>query len=199
MSHAHRSSSASPSPDSSASSCPRLFLKGGAGGAEALGFVEILQNAAVAPVVAFFTFIAMDNVPLAAMLWARDVSFGGVMAFLAADLVAATVVWVHYKYYGWRYTLYLFALLYLCMAAAGVTVHYLFRRLRRGSRSEAGAAGDGSVRRRSHPRSERDFLGRCGCSDLDRGSPRRCGRGRAGSRLGKIRARSGGRGQLCKT
>ncbi len=104
-----------------------LFLKGAAGGAEALSFFEVLQNAAVAPVVAFFTFIgSMGNVPLAAMLWARDVSFGGVMAFLAADLVAATVVWVHYKYYGWRYTLYLSALLYVCMVAAGVTVHYLF-------------------------------------------------------------------------
>lgn len=27
------------------------------------------------------------------------------MAFLRADLVAATVVWIHVKYYGWRYAL----------------------------------------------------------------------------------------------
>jgi uncharacterized protein len=103
-----------------------LFLKGG-GSQQALPFWAVLENAAVAPVVAFFTFIgSMGNIPLAAMLWSRDVSFGGVMAFLGADLVAATVIWVHHKYYGWSYTLYLSALLYVCMVAAGVTVHYLF-------------------------------------------------------------------------
>ena len=47
-------------------------------------------------------------------------------AFLGADLVAATVIWVHAKYYGWQYALYLSGLLYLCMVAAGITVHYLF-------------------------------------------------------------------------
>ena len=81
----------------------------------------------MAPIVAFFTFIgSMGNVPLAAMLWSRDASFGGVIAFLGADLVAATVIWVHAKYYGWRYALYLSGLLYLSMVAAGITVHYLF-------------------------------------------------------------------------
>ena len=105
-----------------------LFLKGGGG--EVMPFWAVLENAAVAPFVAFFTFIgSMGNVPLAAMLWSRDVSFGGVMAFLGADLVAATVIWVHHKYYGWRYTLYLSALLYVCMVAAGITVHYLFAAL----------------------------------------------------------------------
>ena len=87
----------------------------------------VLENALVAPIVAFFTFIgSMGNVPLAAMLWSKGASFGGVMAFLGADLVAATVVWVHAKYYGWRYALFVSVLLYICMVAAGVTVHYLF-------------------------------------------------------------------------
>gem|GEM_PF-5546669 len=45
------------------------------------------------------------------------------MAFLGADLVAATVIWIHAKYYGWRYVLYLSGLLYVCMVAAGITVH----------------------------------------------------------------------------
>ena len=76
---------------------------------------------------AFFTFIgSMGNVPLAAMLWSKQASFGGVMAFLGADLVAATVIWVHAKYYGWRYALFVSGLLYVCMVAAGITVHYLF-------------------------------------------------------------------------
>ncbi|MGQ9371663.1 permease [Azospirillum sp. ST 5-10] len=100
------------------------------GQSDSPSLLAVVENAAVAPVVAFFTFIgSMGNVPLAAMLWSRDVSFGGVMAFLGADLVAATVVWVHAKYYGWRYALYLSAVLYLCMVAAGITVHYLFAAL----------------------------------------------------------------------
>lgn len=105
-----------------------LFLISGEGGPDpAPGFLVVLENALVAPVVAFFTFIgSMGNIPLAAMLWSRGASFGGVMSFLGADLVAATVVWVQAKYYGWRYAAYLSALLYVSMVAAGVTVHYLF-------------------------------------------------------------------------
>mgnify|MGYP002623884818 FL=1 len=78
-----------------------LFLESGA---DAPSFLAVLENALVAPLVAFFTFIgSMGNVPLAAMLWSKNSSFGGVMAFLGADLVAATVVWVHAKYSArWR-------------------------------------------------------------------------------------------------
>ena len=104
-----------------------IFLIGDGGARQDPGFFVVLQNALVAPVVAFFTFIgSMGNVPLTAMLWSRDASFGGVVAFLGADLVAATVIWIHAKYYGWRYALYLSGLLYACMVAAGITVHYLF-------------------------------------------------------------------------
>ena len=101
-----------------------LFLEAGT---ESPSLLAVVENAAVAPVVAFFTFIgSMGNVPLAAMLWSRDASFAGVMAFLGADLVAATVIYIHAKYYGWRYALYLSALLYAAMVAAGITVHYVF-------------------------------------------------------------------------
>ena len=105
-----------------------LFLISGEGGPDPNpGFLTVLENALVAPVVAFFTFIgSMGNIPLAAMLWSRGASFGGVMSFLGADLVAATVIWVHAKYYGWRYAGYMSGLLYVSMVAAGVTVHYLF-------------------------------------------------------------------------
>ena len=95
-------------------------------GSEAPSVVAVVQNAAIAPVIAFFTFIgSMGNVPLAAMLWSKEASFGGVMAFLGADLVAATVIYIHYKYYGWRYTTYLSVLLYIAMVGAGITVHYV--------------------------------------------------------------------------
>lgn len=70
-------------------------------GTDAPSFLAVMENAAIAPVIAFFTFIgSMGNVPLAAMLWSKDASFGGVMAFFGADLVAATVVYIHAKCYG---------------------------------------------------------------------------------------------------
>lgn len=101
-----------------------LFLQSGN---DAPSFLAVLENALVAPVVAFFTFIgSMGNVPLAAMLWSKNASFGGVMSFLGADLVAATVVYIQHKYYGWKYTVYLSLLLYICMVTAGITVHYIF-------------------------------------------------------------------------
>lgn len=105
-----------------------IFLIGGATDSADPGFLIVLENALVAPVVAFFTFIgSMGNIPLAAMLWSKNASFGGVMSFLGADLVAATVIWVHAKYYGWRYALTLSALLYISMVAAGISVHYFFK------------------------------------------------------------------------
>lgn len=102
-----------------------LFLHSASGGSPA--FLVVLENALVAPVIAFFTFIgSMGNVPLAAMLWSNNASFGGVMSFLGADLVAATVIYIHAKYYGWRYAAYVSLMLYVCMVAAGLTVHYIF-------------------------------------------------------------------------
>lgn len=96
-------------------------------GDQAPSLFVVVENALVAPVIAFFTFIgSMGNVPLAAMLWSNNASFGGVMSFLGADLVAATVIYIHAKYYGWKYAGYISLLLYLCMVAAGITVHYLF-------------------------------------------------------------------------
>ena len=78
-----------------------LFLQAGE---EAPSFLAVVENAVVAPVIAFFTFIgSMGNVPLAAMLWSKDASFAGVMSFLGADLVAATVIYIQAKYYGLRY------------------------------------------------------------------------------------------------
>ena len=106
-----------------------LFLIAGNSGANAAqpGLFIVLENALIAPVVAFFTFIgSMGNVPLAALLWSKNASFGGVMSFLGADLVAATVLWMQAKYYGWKYTAYLAGLLYLCMVAAGLSVHLVF-------------------------------------------------------------------------
>lgn len=101
-----------------------LFLEAGAESPSALA---VIQHAAIAPLLAFFTFVgSLGNVPLAAILWSKDASFGGVMSFLGADLVAATVIYLNAKYYGWKFTLYLSGVLYVSMVAAGATVHAIF-------------------------------------------------------------------------
>ncbi len=101
-----------------------LFLQSGQNAPDLLAIVE---NALIAPIIAFFTFIgSMGNVPLAALLWSKNASFAGVMSFLGADLVAATVVYLQAKYYGWKYAAYISGLLYVCMVAAGITVHGIF-------------------------------------------------------------------------
>lgn len=101
-----------------------LFLEAGA---EAPSFLAVLEHALIAPVIAFFTFVgSLGNVPLAVILWSKNASFGGVMSFLGADLVAATVIYLNVKYYGWRFAAYATAVLYVSMVAAGVTVHWVY-------------------------------------------------------------------------
>jgi uncharacterized membrane protein YraQ (UPF0718 family) len=96
-------------------------------GAEDPSFIAVLQHAVIAPFLAFFTFVgSLGNIPLAVLLWTKNASFGGVMSFLGADLVAATVIYLNVKYYGWKFTVYMSLLVYICMVAAGVIVHYIF-------------------------------------------------------------------------
>jgi uncharacterized membrane protein YraQ (UPF0718 family) len=104
-----------------------LFVSEGSGSPS---FLTVLQHALIAPFLAFFTFVgSLGNIPLAALLWSKDASFGGVMSFLGADLVAATVIYLNVKYYGWAFTAYLSGLLYVAMVTAGVSVHWIFSAL----------------------------------------------------------------------
>jgi uncharacterized membrane protein YraQ (UPF0718 family) len=56
----------------------------------------------VGPVVAVLSFVcSIGNVPLAAVLWNGGISFGGVMAFIFADLIVLPILNIYRKYYGW--------------------------------------------------------------------------------------------------
>jgi uncharacterized membrane protein YraQ (UPF0718 family) len=56
------------------------------------------------------------NVPLAVVLWRGGISFGGVVAFIFADLIIAPILNIYRKYYGRRMALFLFATFYAAMA-----------------------------------------------------------------------------------
>ncbi len=55
------------------------------------------------PVVAVLSFVcSIGNVPLAAVLWNGGISFGGVLAFIFADLIVLPILDIYRKYYGWK-------------------------------------------------------------------------------------------------
>ncbi len=55
----------------------------------------------IGPVVAIISFVcSIGNVPLAVVLWKGGISFGGVVAFIFADLIIAPILNIYRKYYG---------------------------------------------------------------------------------------------------
>jgi uncharacterized protein len=66
--------------------------------------VRTIENVIVGPVIAVLSFVcSIGNVPLAAVLWSGGISFGGVLAFLFADLIVLPIVAAYRKYYGWPF------------------------------------------------------------------------------------------------
>jgi uncharacterized membrane protein YraQ (UPF0718 family) len=84
----------------------------------------------IAPFVAILSFVcSIGNVPLAAVLWNGGISFGGVLAFIFADLIVLPILDIYRKYYGWRMAGFLLATFYATMAASGLIVEFLFKGL----------------------------------------------------------------------
>ncbi len=80
----------------------------------------------VGPLVAVVSFVcSIGNVPLAAVLWNGGISFGGVIAFIFADLTVLPVLDIYRRYYGWRMAGFLLATFYAAMVAAGLIVELL--------------------------------------------------------------------------
>jgi len=81
----------------------------------------------IGPLVAVLSFVcSVGNVPLAAFLWNGGISFGGVIAFLFADLIILPILDIYRRYYGLRMAAFLFATFGASMVAAGLVVGFLF-------------------------------------------------------------------------
>jgi uncharacterized membrane protein YraQ (UPF0718 family) len=65
-------------------------------------------------------------VPLAAVLWNGGISFGGVIAFIFADLIVLPILDIYRRYYGWRMAGFLLVSFYAAMVAAGLVVELVF-------------------------------------------------------------------------
>jgi uncharacterized membrane protein YraQ (UPF0718 family) len=86
-----------------------------------------IEGPLVGPLVAIVSFVcSVGNVPLAAVLWRGGISFGGVVAFIFADLIVLPILDIYRRYYGGRVMLYILATFYMTMAAAGYVVELLF-------------------------------------------------------------------------
>jgi len=92
------------------------------------GFWTSLENALVGPLVAVISWVcSIGNVPLAAALWSGGISFGGVIAFIFADLIAMPLLLIYRKYYGPKLTVRLVGLFYVVMAIAGLLTEGIFQ------------------------------------------------------------------------
>jgi uncharacterized membrane protein YraQ (UPF0718 family) len=92
------------------------------------GALTAVEDAIVGPVVAFASFVcSIGNVPLAAALWQRGVSFGGVIAFVFADLLSLPLVLIYRKLYGARLTWRLVGVLWFAMSVAGLLTELIMR------------------------------------------------------------------------
>lgn len=101
-----------------------LFINSGQAQQE-LGFFTVLEHVVIGPVAAFFTFIgSMGNIPLAALLFGKGVSFAGVMAFIFSDLVVFPVLRINAKYYGWKMAMFILFLLFTSLIATSLILHY---------------------------------------------------------------------------
>jgi uncharacterized membrane protein YraQ (UPF0718 family) len=102
-----------------------LFLGSGGDNAANPGFWLTLQQALIAPLAAFFTFIgSMGNIPLAAVLFGQGVTFAGVMAFIFSDLVVLPVLRINASYYGWKMALYILAIMLVGIVSVALMMHY---------------------------------------------------------------------------
>jgi uncharacterized membrane protein YraQ (UPF0718 family) len=90
-----------------------------------------LWGPVIGPIVAILSFVcSVGNVPLAAVLWRAGISFGGVTAFIFADLLILPILNIYRKYYGIRMTLVILGTFYAAMVAAGYLVEIIFGGLR---------------------------------------------------------------------
>ncbi len=89
-----------------------------------------IENAIAGPFIALISFVcSIGNVPLAAALWKGGITFGGVISFIFADLIALPLVLIYRKLYGGRLALRMLFVFWTVMSVAGLLTELLFSAL----------------------------------------------------------------------
>ena len=93
-------------------------------------WIQVPANVLIGPLIAVVTFVcSIGNIPMAAVLWAGGAGFGGILAFIYADLIVIPLLDVYRRYFGWRMAAYLFAIFYATMAISALIVDLVFNAL----------------------------------------------------------------------
>ena len=101
-----------------------LFLKGDS------PWLQVPANVVIGPVVAVLSFVcSIGNVPMAAILWGSGITFGGVLAFLYADLIVLPLLDVYRRYYGWRMATYIGGIFFVTMVVSALLMDLVFTAL----------------------------------------------------------------------
>src|SRR6185437_3902301 len=99
----------------------KLFISG------APAPLPAIESVLIGPIIAVISFVcSVGNVPLAAVLWSGGISFGGVLAFLFADLIVIPILLIYRKYYGTRFTVRITTLMFVTMVIAALIVDGIF-------------------------------------------------------------------------
>ena len=94
-----------------------IFLQG------ASPWLAIPVDALLGPIVAIVTFVcSVGNIPLAAILWASGAGFGGVLAFIYADLIVLPLLDTYRRFFGWRMAAYIGVVFFVTMVISGIVV-----------------------------------------------------------------------------
>lgn len=89
--------------------------------------VVVALNIVVGVLVAIFSFVcSVGNIVMGAALWHGGISFGGVIAYVLADLVTIPMLAVYRSYYGNKPMVWLLVLLSLSIMLSAVAVDGLF-------------------------------------------------------------------------
>jgi uncharacterized membrane protein YraQ (UPF0718 family) len=89
--------------------------------------IAVIWGPIIGPIVSMISFVcSIGNVPLAAVLWNGGISFGGVIAFIYADLLILPILNIYRKYYGIAMTVFLTVSSYVAIVLAGFFTEILF-------------------------------------------------------------------------
>jgi uncharacterized membrane protein YraQ (UPF0718 family) len=105
-------------------------------------WLTVPADAAIGPLIAVFSFVcSIGNVPLAAVLWGSGIGFGGVLAFLYADLIVLPLLDVYRRQYGLGMAAYIAGIFYVTMVVTGLAMQFAFSALGLVPLHAAAAAG----------------------------------------------------------
>lgn len=92
--------------------------------------LRLVENAIVGPIMAIASFVcSIGNIPTAAVLWHGGISFGGVIAFIYADLLVLPILSLYKKYFGKQLATYIFLVLFSTIVISAILVDLIFTNL----------------------------------------------------------------------